>query len=349
MESSGKGVSVVDQSPRVGLIGVGLIAGSRVPALRAAGLEVSSVASRPGSKRLRAFAKAHGIATVFEDWRELLAQRAAWDGLVISTWADGTPTVLEEAMKTGAAILVEKPVAWNSARLKKLLGTPHSQVRVGYNRRYYASVQRARVECQEGPPLVAHLILPANVKALDSADPTGRYMQEFYESVPALGLDLTRFVLGDMRIEVVRRQVNAVGNIAGLAAIMSTERGDVVQLTGSWGAPANYSLTLSRPGRGYVLSPFEIGTLYEGMQVIQPTAEYPIRRYTPLPVEQVALAGDDLLEKPGFVAEARTLKKMIEGDSAPPFAARLEDALAVTELCETLTGVCLGDVNPNAH
>jgi predicted dehydrogenase len=332
---------------RIGLIGVGLIAESRVPALRAAGLEVAAVASRPGSRRLKDFAVRHQIPAVFDSWTELLAKRAAWDGLVISTWADGTPEVLEAAMETGAAILVEKPVAWNSARLKAPLRKPHDRVLVGYNRRFYASVQRAHDECRQGPPLIAHLVLPANARAPETPDPTGRYMQEFYESVPVLGLDLTRYVLGDLRIEVVRRRVNGAGNVVGLAAILSTERGDVVQLSGTWGAPANYSLTLSRPGRRYELSPFEIGTLYEGMQVTQPTAEYPIRRYTPLAVEQIALTGDDLREKPGFVAEARALTTMIEGGDAPAFAARLEDALAVTELCEALTGVCLGDSNPN--
>lgn len=127
------------------------------------------------------------------------------------------------------------------------------------------------------------------------------------------------------------------------------KRCDVVDVIGNWGAPANYSLTLSRPGRFYELSPFEGGTLYEEMQIIQPTTEYPIRRYMPQPAERVTLTGDDLTEKPGFIAEARALKALVQGGSAPDFAARLEDALAVTELCETLAGIRLGDSNPNIH
>lgn len=338
-----------NRNPRIGLIGVGLIANSRVPALRAAGLEVSAVASRPGSKRLQTFADEHRIPAVFRDWRDLLSKRGTWDGLVISTWADGTPEVLGAAMKTGVPILVEKPVAWNVARLRALLQGPHDHVFVGYNRRFYASVQRARQECLQGPPLIAHLILPADAKAPNTPDPTGRYMQAFYESVPALGIDLTRYVLGDLKVDAVRRSVNEAGNVAGIAAILSTGRGDILQITGNWATPANFSLTLSWPGRRYELSPFEIGTLYESMQVVQPTTEYPIRRYTPMPSEQIALAGDDLREKPGFLAEARALKTMIEGGRAPEFVARLEDALAVTELCEALTGVRLGDANPNVH
>src|ERR1035437_10342555 len=40
-----------------------------------------------------------------------------------------------------------------------------------------------------------------------------------------------------------------------------------------------------------------IGALYEGMEVVQPTAEHPIRRCTALAASQVALSGDDLREK----------------------------------------------------
>jgi hypothetical protein len=90
-----------------------------------------------------------------------------------------------------------------------------------------------------------------------------------------------------------------------------------------------------------------IGARYEGMEVVQPTAEHPIRRCTALAASQVALSGDDLREKSGFVAEARDLKTITQGGGDPGFAARLENALAVTELCEALTRVQLCDSNPN--
>lgn len=327
------------------MIGVGIVAEARVPALRAAGLEVAGVSTRPGSKRLREFAARHGIPQVFDDWGALLAAADEWDAVVISTWPDGTPEVLTAAIELGVPILVEKPVAWSSARLRQLCAKPHDQVIVGYNRRFYRSVQAAREEVLNGPPLVAQLVLPADVVVPDAYDPSGRYMQHFFESVSALGLDLTRFVLGDLRLTAVTRLKTPVGNLAGLAALLSTDRGDLVQVTGNWGTAANFRLSLDRPGHRFELLPFEVAHIYEGMEVAAPSAEYPIRRYTPRLTGRVALDGVDLEQKPGFVAEGQALLAMTNGCPPPACAARLEDALAVTALCEELTAMTLGDNN----
>jgi hypothetical protein len=83
--------------------------------------------------------------------------------------------------------------------------------------------------------------------------------------------------------------------------------------------------------------------------VVPPTPEYPIRRYVPKLVRTISLTGSDLVEKPGFLAEVEALKAMVEGNPPPDAAATLEDAAAVTRLCEELTGVRYvpGDSYPN--
>ena len=190
---------------RIGIIGSGIIANSRVPALRDVGFDVVSVASRPESASVRAFAETHAIPRVHAHWRELLAAGDV-DALVVSTWPDGTPDVLEAAIPLGLPVLVEKPVAWNTARHRRLLALPHGNVIVGYNRRFYPSVQQARCEVADGPPLIATLTLPTDVPVPAEHDPSGRYMQQFYESVSALGLDLTRYVLGDLEVRHVEHE-----------------------------------------------------------------------------------------------------------------------------------------------
>ena len=334
---------------RVGLIGVGTIAEMHVPALQAAGLEVSAVSSRASSTRVRSFAERHGIAKTYDDWESMLADASRFDALAITTWPDGTPAIVREACGLGLPTLVEKPVAWNSATLRELCALPHDRVIVGYNRRFYAAVQLAQQEARQGGPVIANLILPTNVGVPEEPDPTGRFMQEFYESVSAHGLDLTRFVLGDLKVEAVHRLRNAAGNIAAIAATLSTRRGDLVQVTCNWGTSANYSLTLSRAGRRLELLPFEIATTYAGMEVEAPSVEYPIRRYLPKVQARLMLDGVDLQQKPGFVGQARALIDLIEGCPPPACTGRLEDALATTSLCEELTGVVLGDTNPSTY
>jgi hypothetical protein len=87
--------------------------------------------------------------------------------------------------------------------------------------------------------------------------------------------------------------------------------------------------------------------MYAGMEVRPPNADYPIRRYVPKKTGQISLDNIDLQEKPGFVGEAMALLAMTRGEPPPDFVARLGDALAVTTLCEQLTGVILGDSNAN--
>jgi predicted dehydrogenase len=269
----------------------------------------------------------------------MLRQPDRWDCLAISTWPDGTPEVLAVALDLGIPILVEKPVAWCSESFASLCQKPHDKVIVGYNRRFYPAVQEARKQARQGPALLAQLTLPKDVIAPAGADRRRDYLRLFFESVSVLGLDVARFVLGGLRVTSVLRLHNEAGNLYGLAALLTTERGDVLQVTGNLAAAANFALTLHWPGRRFELLPFEVGSEYEGLEVMPPSADYPIRRYVPKLTRRISLEGPDLLEKPGFVAEIVALKALVEGGPRSEVAATLEDAEAVTRLCEELTGV----------
>jgi len=338
---------MTDHKYRVGIIGVGEIADWHARAFRAVGMQITAVSARPGSQRLPEFAARHQIATRFDDWKAMLDHPDLFDALAVLTWPDGTPTVLQAAMALGIPVLVEKPVAWNSARLRQLCSKPNSHVIVGYNRRFYRPVQEARREVLNGPPLLAQLTLPTQLYPHNGFDPTAHYLYSFFESVTAHGLDLTRYVMGDLTLRHTSRLKDSDGNLSGVAAILATERGDLLQVTGNFAATCNFSLVLNRPGRRFDLLPFEAATVYSGMEVRAPDADYPFRRYMPKKTGQVLLDNIDLQEKPGLVGEASALLAMAQGGPPPECAARLSDALAVTTLCEQLSGVVLGDSNPN--
>ena len=323
---------------RVGLVGAGAISDWHVRAARAAGMDVAAVGARPGSSRLRDFALRHAIADVFDDWREMLARDGAFDALVIATHTDATPDVLEAALPLGVPILVEKPVAWSSARLATLAARAHPRVLVGYNRRFYRPVREARREALLDGPLLVHATVPEDIRPA-SGDPQANYLRPFFEN-SCHGIDLLRFLLGDLRVDSARRLQAADGRIGGIAANLSTERGDVVSFLGNWSAPANFGISLYRGGRRFDLLPFEAGTLYEGMDVMEPEAGSTVRRYVPRPTARIELDEIDRREKPGFVAQAAALKGLAEGGPVPPEAATLEDARAAVALCESLSGVC---------
>lgn len=325
------------EHPRIGVVGVGPISDWHVRALKAAGCVVTAAATRPGSLRLYDFAARHAVARVYDDWQTMFSRPHEWDALVIATHPDGTPPILAAALELRVPILVEKPVAWTSSTLQTLLRSSHDQVIVGFNRRFYRTTELARAEAQRGPPLLATLTLPDAVATPGEAGADRSYLRPLFD-MGCHGLDLLRFVLGELEVVSVQRVYGPNERLAGFAALLASERGDAVQVTGNWGTPANYALTLHRPGRRYEMLPLEVATVYSGMDVSEPTGDFPVRRYLPRAAEQIFLDDIDQAEKPGFVAQARALSELVAGKPRDARAATLTDALAAVQLCETLVG-----------
>jgi predicted dehydrogenase len=328
-------------APRVGFIGAGYIAAMHALAFKQAGFAVTAVCGAPGSERARKFAGVHEVPNVFHDASQLLAARDTWDALLITVSTDVTLDMLEAALDTGVPILVEKPVALRSADLTHLRWE-HPNVLVAYNRRFYQPVQVLRKDAQKERPGIGYMILPDSITVPDRLEDDPTYLRNLFEN-SVHGLDLLRFTFGDLRIEHVSRIRNASGLLAGIAATLLNEHtGVVVQLTANWGAPANFAIGLHRPGRRIELLPFEAGTIYEGMEVAEPTPETPIRRYLPHVLERMEIPQDDVRYKPGFVAQARALRILVEGGDPWP-AASLEDAYQALRLAEQLAGAVYGE------
>ncbi|MBI3637456.1 MAG: Gfo/Idh/MocA family oxidoreductase [Candidatus Rokubacteria bacterium] len=322
--------------PRVALIGTGPIAEWHVRALRAADFDVAAVASRPGSLRAQDFAAQYSIPKVFEGWRSMLASPLDWDALVIAIHTDVAAEILAMGLDLDIPILVEKPVAWNSKALSDLATGAHARVIVGFNRRFYRTVQFAHEFVAEGSPVVAHLSLPESVVA--KSDAAVEYLRPFFSN-SCHGLDLLRYVFGAIRIVDVRRIALGTGQISALAATMEAPRGDIIQLTCNWGTPANFGLTLDRVGRRVELKPFEEGRVYDTLDIIEPSETCPVRRYVPRVAKEIRLEEADRGQKPGFLAQALALRALVEGRDVPACTAGLADAVGALALCEELSGI----------
>ena len=119
---------------------------------------------------------------------------------------------------------------------------------------------------------------------------------------------------------------------------MKIEQNDVIQFTGNWGAPDNFSLSTYIEKKKLELKPFEELNIYEGMDIMEPTNESPIRKYVPKIVESIKLENIDSEIKPGFFQQASEFAQMIKTKSKPKNAATLVDAKKTLEICEKLVG-----------
>ncbi len=316
--------------PELALIGSGPIASFHLSAARAAGFRVGSVAGRPDSARARAFAEQHAIARLWSDPLELAAS-GAWDALIIAVETEATLDLLRAAAVHGKPILVEKPVALASALLAPYRTCwPH--VVVGYNRRYYEPVLAARRFVRSRPASLAQLQLPERIAAQD------RSIAERESAVrlnSVHGFDLLRFVFGDLTVEAVS-SLGEPSEYRGRVVTLRSARGDLCTVTANWNAPANFALDVHADDERFQLLPFEMGRVFRGMEVVDPTPEVPIRRYHPICVETVSLGADAAEFKPGFLGQAKVLRGMVDGAPVGPEAAGLDDAWAALELAEVI-------------
>ena len=320
----------MSSAKKLAIIGTTNIAIAHLDAARAVGFDVVHVAGSLQSATAQKFAETHGISRVWADPMALAADKDAWDAIVIASSTNSMIGLLAAAMSTGKPVLAEKPIGHTSNSLDPLL-TVAENVLVGFNRRFYSSVQEAKRFIASGAPCLLHLELPESVQ-VDTE--TGLRDVSRVTTNSTHGLDLINYVTGGLTIESVY-SVGVAGDKQGKVLIAKSSRGDLCSVSANWNAPANFSLTIDRGDERFELRPLEMGALYRGMEVAPPTPETPMRIYKPIKVINFVPSGDDSTLKPGFLSQCQALMNKIEGKHSD-VAATLHDAKIALQFAEAL-------------
>ena len=70
-------------------------------------------------------------------------------------------------------------------------------------------------------------------------------------------------------------------NSNGRKVILRSKGGSIIDLTMNWNSPTNFMMQIEGPGERLELKPFETSILYKGMKVLEPSKDFPLRRYFP--------------------------------------------------------------------
>ncbi len=322
-------------SPRLAIVGSGEIAGFHVDAARAAGFLVEHVAARLDSKTVHKFADRYSIQTAWTDPFEMLDASDKWDVVILAASTEAMIGLLEFARAKGKPILAEKPVGLDSESLDAIAGDDN--VIVGFNRRFYAPVQAAKRFVEDGGPCLFHLELPESVPFNGRSVVDGESREPDLRAVvlnSVHGFDLVNYLGGTFVVESVHHVLPIEERRGGILLLRSI-RGDICSVSANWNAPANFALTIDRDGERFELRPLEIGVLYRGMEVIEPTATTSIRRYVPRQIQQFPPDQASLDFKPGFVAQCEAFRGLLTGIRSP-IAASLRDAQSALVCAEAL-------------
>ena len=195
--------------------------------------------------------------------------------------------------------MVEKPIAWELSKLEPIIKHKNvSKIFVGYNRRFYRVVNIAKQFAKESRGGTVYINIP------DSKIGSKRFISNGCHMV-----DLARYLFGDFKINNKIKNNNNCGEMAYLTAFCSNKKWTITIKAHSL-IPANFSITINSGKNVFELSPIEKYSLFEGLEIIEPHENFPLRRYVPKVIQSEF---EDAKFKPGFNEMYRQFKKFILG------------------------------------
>jgi predicted dehydrogenase/threonine dehydrogenase-like Zn-dependent dehydrogenase len=168
-----------------------------IPAFKAAGADLRSVASSAGVSGVHAGRK-YGFAETTTDSDRLFADEAT-DAVVITTRHDSHARFVLQALAAGKHVFVEKPLCLTLDELSKIEATyaPSKILMVGFNRRFAPQVQKMKglLRSMNGPKAMVMTVnagaIPADHWTQDLEVGGGRIIGEACHFI-----DLLRFMAG---------------------------------------------------------------------------------------------------------------------------------------------------------
>lgn len=300
--------------------GSGPISHFHIPAARAAGFEPCIAYSRPGSDRLTAFGEKFSVATAASA-DSFLDQARDCDAVFVGLQTEVTPAALSQVLPLGIPVLVEKPGAMSSSALIETRNHAVDSELVGfaYNRRQYGSVNEAQKFVRANSHGVAHAVWP------DSKEGRHQWIINGCHFV-----DVLTTIFGQLKLISSFRSENRTEFSVQLSSQSSFE----INMILAPGSSSNPRISVFSGTKNAVLSPFESLTVFDGMTVLEPTVEIPIRRYLPREAIQVSEEISDF--KPGFLNQWKLFAEMTKGKKRPTQLPGFDDAVPVLRLVEEI-------------
>ena len=302
----------------VGYIGSGPISDFHLEAMRFHNIDISAIGTRRLSENCKTFAKKHNLDNYFCEggWEEVLSKDV--DAFVICINPSGTYEVLMKALDTQKPIFIEKPISFKLDEIIEINNHRNSEnIFVGYNRRFYKTTEELRKFCDSsnGGTIIANI--PDSIHGLKQFIENGSHI-----------VDTIRYLIGDFCLkDKIIKFNNDKTDIDSISAICKNEKWSILINAHSM-IPSNFYITVNSGKNVSELKPIEQFNFYEGMAVIEPTIEEPIRKYIPK-LKYTFVENSNL--KPGFELMYSNFKLFVENKDCK--FCNIEDAKNTLKLC----------------
>lgn len=333
-------------APTVAIIGLGF-GRAHIPAFQAHGARVIAVCQRDQASAKK-IADAYGVPQVFARWEETL-ERARPDIVVIATPPHLHKDIALAAVRGGAHILCEKPIAMTDAEARAMVEAATRAGRVamtGFNWRFPAAMQRAHAMMKEG--FVGRVLHVSGrwfgARWADEAAAATWRMDRAQAGHGAMGdmgvhlVDLVRWTCGDIKRLVAHAGIAYPRTVPGGSKAADAE--DFATVVAELDSGAQATLMVSRAAHGRNDHTLEIyGT--RGALAYRLTRESarwyagellaaaPGGAFQPVAVEAPAVDGGDQMDVLGKATIAPLVAQMLQAiRGGAPATPSLADGLA---------------------
>lgn len=319
---------------KLAIIGCGNIANFHVKSFKKLGINFAHCASSLNSKTLPQFANNYKIKNLWNNPLKLAEASHLWDGLVLCSDVKATSGLLNILIKQKKPILVEKPVSIGTNYLKKFKSANYELIQVGYNRRFYPTIKKAKefIDASKDK-ILCKMILPEKMK----------YNKNIYKKFKGVfensshGIDILHFLFGELKIKFISKlKLNSYDS--GRSVILSNRNNHTCILIINSNSPDNFSLELEDGNQRLLVRPFEKLQLYKGIRKEEPTKEYPLKKYLPNLIESKNIFEFDKKIKdikPGFYYQSLNFLNLIL-TRKNNMGANLKDAYKAQKLLEDI-------------
>ena len=303
---------------KLGFIGGGPISQFHIPVINNNGFKIEAIGSRPYSKRCLDFARSYNLENQYceRGWEQVLSRDIDVISICIET--NSTKEVLLKSLDKNRPIFVEKPICSSLENFYDLLNHENSKnIFVGYNRRFYKTTNMLKELCDKSPGGTIYLNMPESDYGIKQFINNGCHM-----------IDTLRYVIGDFKvISSLNKFDHKKNEINHFSALCKNEKWDIL-INAHSQIPSNFSITVNTDKKVYELKPIEKLSIYEGMNIIEPSPEDPLRKY--IPSLKVSYFEDSKF-KPGFDPMYENFKLFSEKRDSN--FCGLEDAFNTINLC----------------
>ena len=227
--------------------------------------------------------------------------------------------------------MIEKPVARKSIELKNDLDLDRMNTLVGYNRRFYSSVNDVK-EILDGSDFIQSQWTIPEISWEKSPNPDDRDFFLRENSVHILDLFL---YLHGKPIKSTFYNFNTNDFLQSSTSIHKFENKTISSLTISFGIPDNTAASFYASGNYYLLKPFEILKKFTDITSEPANDVTPYKKYLPTESIKWQISEEDLRFKPGFYRQYTEFMNICSGKPRK-VGASLRDAFNVLEFAENI-------------